>query len=87
MEPVKTKFTTFILKAPKGKENEVIDLPIARFKDKKNNDLVESCWKLSDEEIKTIIKTKRIYFACWGVSHPPMLLQTKSLGNEGNIDE
>jgi hypothetical protein len=87
MKPVKNKFTTFILKAPKGKENEVFDLPIARFKDSNNLDLVESCWELSEKEIQTIIKTKKIFFACWGVTHPPILLQTKSLGNEGNIDE
>lgn len=77
MKPVKTKNTNSILKAPKDSEN-VIDLPITRLKYNDGQNAVESCWELSEDELQKIIETKKIYFVCMGVTHPPILLSTES---------
>lgn len=51
MKPVITETTNTFLKAPL--ENpEVIDLPITRFKFDNGTIGIESCWELSEEELK-----------------------------------
>lgn len=77
MKPVETKNTNSILRAPEGSDN-VIDLPITRLKYEDGSNAVESCWELSEEELKKIIETKKIYFVCMGVTHPPILLSAES---------
>lgn len=77
MKPVKTKNTNSILKAPEGND-DVIDLPITRLNYTDGQNAVESCWELSDEELKKVLETKKIYFVCMGVTHPPILLCPES---------
>ncbi|WP_143314211.1 hypothetical protein [Clostridium sp. HBUAS56017] len=77
MKPVKTENTNSILKAPKG-SNDVIDLPITRLNYGDGSKAVESCWQLSEKELELVMKTGKIYFVCMGVTHPPILLSTKS---------
>jgi hypothetical protein len=77
MKPVKTQNTNSVLKAPEDSEN-VIDLPITRLKYNDGQNAVESCWELSEEELKNVIETKKIYFVCMGETHPPILLSAKS---------
>lgn len=77
MRPVKTENTNSILKAPK-EGTSVVDLPITRLEYSNGSNAVESCWELSEEELNRIIKTKKVYFVCMGVTHPPILLSTKS---------
>lgn len=77
MKPVKTKNTNSILRAPEGSE-DVVDLPITRLKYEDGSNAVESCWELSEDELQKIIETKKVYFVCTGVTHPPILLSSKS---------
>lgn len=78
MKPVKSKDTNSILKAPKGQEDSVMDLPITRLEYKDGSCAVESCWELSNEELAIIKETGKIYFVCMGATHPPILLSAKS---------
>ena len=77
MRPIKTKNTNAVLKAPPDSAN-VIDLPITRIRYEDGTQAVESCWELTEEEIKKITETKRIYFICVSVTHPPILLSVES---------
>ncbi|MBN7576012.1 hypothetical protein C1H57_12505 [Clostridium sp. 2-1] len=77
MKPVKTENTNSILRAPEGSDN-VIDLPITRLKYNDGQNAVESCWELSEEELKKVLETKKIYFVCMGVTHPPILVSAES---------
>jgi len=78
MKPVKTEFTNSTLKAPIGSEN-VVDLPITKLEYTDGPSAVESCWELSKEELDKVNETGKIYFACMGTTHPPILLSVKSL--------
>lgn len=77
MKPIKTKNTNSILRAPEG-NNDVIDLPITRLKYEDGSNAVESCWKLSQEELEHVKETGKVYFVCMGQTHPPILLSTRS---------
>lgn len=75
MTPIKTKNTNGILK---GTSKDVVDLPITRFRYADGTPAVESCWKLSKEELEEINKTGVIFLKCFGHTHAPILLSTKS---------
>lgn len=77
MKPIIDKNTNSVLKAPKGND-DVSDLPITRIEYPDGLKAVESCWELSEEELKTIMDTKKIYFVCMGITHPPILLSVES---------
>jgi hypothetical protein len=77
MKPIETSSTNSILKAPQDSEN-VIDLPITRLQYMDGTHAVESCWEMSEEELEIVKKTGRVYFACFGQTHPPILLSAKS---------
>ena len=77
MKPIKTKNTNSILKAPEGSEN-VVDLPITQLKYTDGSFAVESCWKLSKEEVEKVKETGKVYFICMGRTHPPIFLSSKS---------
>lgn len=78
MKAVKTEKTNSTLKPPEGSKN-VIDLPITRLVLYDGCPAVESCWELSKEELEKVKETGKIYFACMGEIHPPILLSVKSL--------
>ena len=62
--------STIKLGAPKGQEKEVGNLHV--YTDKKK---CISCWELTDEEIKTLQKTKKIYVGVFsGSTQPPIFL-------------
>lgn len=72
--PVKFNGANSELKAPKGvDEISCSDLPVF-----KNGINCVSCWEFSEEELKEIIETKRIYVSIWfGKTQPPMFLGTE----------
>jgi hypothetical protein len=76
MKPIKTELCTDIIYGD-GKNI----LPVTKIKF--NDDIIgiESCCKLSDEELKDIIKTKRIYFLYISETHPPIALSTKTFAS------
>ena len=78
MKPVKTEFTNSALKAPEG-STDVEELPISRLVAPGGYAAVESCWELSKEELEKVKESGKIYFACMGETHPPILLSVKSL--------
>lgn len=78
MEPIETKSTNLVLKAPEGQEKDVKDLPVARFQ-WCNYPAIESCWKLSPEELEEVKKTGVIYFDCIGMTHPPICISATSI--------
>ena len=70
MKPIDFTESTLKLGAPKGQEKEVGDLHV--YTDKKK---CISCWELTDEEIKTLQKTKKIYVGVFsGSTQPPIFL-------------
>lgn len=74
MIPVKTDTTNCILKGPTP---DVMDLPVTRYETEKGIPAVESCWQLSEEEIREVIRSGKIYFSAWGQTHPPICLSTE----------
>lgn len=74
MKPIKTDTTNSILK---GSDN-VDDLPITRLEFSDGTHGVESCWKLSKEELERVKETGKVYFLAVGDTHPPILLSAKS---------
>lgn len=67
MNPVNFKFQNGVLSPPKGMEEEVVPLPI--FHD---GEWTVSCWEVTDAEIEEISKTKRVWLAVQGKTHPPL---------------
>ncbi|MBU3107169.1 hypothetical protein [Clostridium gasigenes] len=83
MKPIKTKTSNSILRGSEGAP-KVIDLPITRLQGPNGEQLVESCWELSKEELNEVSKTGKIYFLCVGATHPPILLSTSPAVEEGD---
>lgn len=75
MKAVKTETSNCILK---GNSDDVIDLPVTRLVYGDGTHAIESCWVLSEEEMNEVQKTGKVYFRCFGDTHPPILLSTKS---------
>lgn len=79
MRPVKTNTSNFVLI---GKDENVVDLPVTRVQFDDGTIGVESCWELNDEELKEIVKTKRMYFCCLAPTHAPSALSVYSVIQE-----
>ncbi|MPW25967.1 hypothetical protein GC105_09205 [Alkalibaculum sp. M08DMB] len=75
MKPIITETTNSILTS---NFEDVIDLPITRINYGDGNVGVESCWKLSPEELEEVNKTGVIYFVCVAPTHPPICLSPYS---------
>lgn len=80
MKPVNTETTNAILKGTEG--SGVIDLPITRLQGPNGEPMVESCWELSEEELKEVINGEKVYFLCMGHTHPPILISSSSAVEE-----
>jgi len=53
----------------------VYSLPIHRWRDLDGVPQVMSCWKLSESELKAVNESGGlIWFNCWGMTHPPMVI-------------
>ncbi|SCJ52353.1 Uncharacterised protein [uncultured Clostridium sp.] len=74
MKPIETNTSNCILTGGEG----VADLPVTRGMFN-GSPVVESCWKLSHEEIEEVKRTGLVYFVCEGHTHPPILLATESI--------
>jgi hypothetical protein len=61
-----------------GGRPDIYDLPIARFEYSDGQRAVESCWKMTLGERLRALFLGKIYFQCWGNTHPPILLSTAS---------
>lgn len=79
MIPIETSTTNCILK---GKTPDVMDLPVTRFELGKGIPAVQSCWQLSDEELKEVNKTGKIYFSIYGNIHPPICISAEPIVKE-----
>lgn len=70
MKPVKFKEHNRVLTAPKGKEEEVGELPIWT-----NGVQCVSCWELDDAEVAEIVKNKSVWLGVMtGQTQPPVWL-------------
>jgi len=77
MKPIHTNTTNCIAGA-EGYE----DLPLTRFVGG-----YETCWKLSEEELKEVQKTGKIYISILSDIIPPMAVETETtLMIEGDAD-
>lgn len=72
MRPIMTTNTNSVLKSCKPNTEE---LPIRRIEYSDGIRVIESCWQLTEEEIKTIAETGKIYLMALGETHPPVLLK------------
>lgn len=70
MIPIKKGHTNDILKAPRGLEDRVMDLPITRFA---NNGGIASVWKVERfwDRFKLFF-TGQVTFHCSNPTHPPI---------------
>lgn len=80
MKPITTSTTNCILK---GTSPDVLDLPVTRFTIG-DTPAVESCWKLSKEELDKIMTTGKVYFSIYGNTHPPICLSVDPIVEEGD---
>lgn len=78
MEPTKTEYTNCMLLAPPGAEETVEALPVARGSYPNGQKFVESAWRLTWRERWRVLWSGLIYFTSWGVTHPPIRLDTYS---------
>lgn len=81
MKPIETSTTNCILK---GTSPDVVDLPVTRFELSNGVPAVQSCWELSEEELKEVVKNGRVYFAIYGTTHPPICMSTQPIIEEGD---
>ena len=74
MKPIRNENTntTYIRK-------DCNDLPGAAYEYDDGTKAIETCWELSDEELKIINETKKIYVQQEGETLPPMALTIKSV--------
>ena len=82
MKPIKRKTTNTIFKRP-----DCFDLPGTRYKYSDETPAIETCWELSEEELKKIIKTKKIYIQQEGETLPPMAVSVNSVLANGEENE
>lgn len=65
-----------VLRAPTPEDaaaGTVYDLHVHRYRDLDGNPNIISKWKLSPEELATVIENGgELWFGCWGQTHPPM---------------
>ncbi len=79
MRPVKFSEANGSLSRPEGTTREECNLlPVFR-----NGTEIISCWKLTDEDLKRIFETKRIWLRVWGDTHAPLSLDSQSPFEEG----
>lgn len=79
MNAIRTNSTNGVLR---GNGEDVYDLPVTNLVYEDGTPAVESCWELSQEEIDEVARTGRIYFRCFGRTHPPILLSAHSAVEE-----
>ena len=75
MEGIAFKEQTALLAAPRGQKGKVYDLPIKRIQYSDGTPAVISCWQASWKERLAILFTGRVWFFCFGHTHPPILLK------------
>ena len=74
MKPIRNEHTdaTFV-------REDCNNLPGATYQYEDGTPAIETCWKLSDEELKIINETKMVYVQQEGKTLPPMALTVKSV--------
>jgi hypothetical protein len=72
MKPVDFAEANCRLRAPEGMDN-CVDLPFCK-EEHEGLLIATSCWELSEEEVESIIKSKRVIVQVTGNSFPPMRL-------------
>ncbi len=83
MHPIDFPESNKVLTAPTGKEGEVNDLPVCETFDSNGDAMVVSVWEPTDEEIEALILHRKLYFMCWGHTHPPITLSLQNLFGAG----
>lgn len=61
----------------------VYDLHVMRYRDFDGVPNLLTCWELSDAEVETIIRTRRIWHNAWGTTVSPMFLTGHTPFGEG----
>ena len=73
MKPIGFKESNQVLSAPKGREEEVDQLPV--FVD---NTQYVSCWKLTEDDLEKLKSDPRIWLGVLSKGHPPVYLLAES---------
>lgn len=82
MNPIKRKSTNTIFKRP-----DCFDLPGSKYIYNDGTPAIETCWELSDEELKKLKKSKKIYIQQEGATLAPMNVSVNSVLPYGEDDE
>lgn len=78
-EPVKFQGANHTLGAPKGMEEEVLQLPCRVPITREEDQVIQSCWELTDDEVEYICRHKKIRLTVIGLIHPPIALHVNPL--------
>lgn len=78
MKPIRTKTTN---RTYTGKGCEALPATAVKFADGKV--AVEACFELTDDEVKEIKRTGKIYITFTGETIIPFMLNTKSINSSG----
>ena len=74
MKPVPFEGSNGILRAPPGREGDVLDLPVMFGYDPSAGvPIVVSVWELTEAEIRAVVLSRRMRFSAYGHTHPPIL--------------
>ena len=83
MRPVKFSEANGSLSRPDGTTKDDCGLlPVFR-----DGETVISCWSLTDEDLKQIFETKRIWLRVWGTTHAPVCVQVVKPFEERTDDD
>ena len=74
MIPVKTKHSNLTLI-----DEDCGELPATLVINNAGQKELETCWELSDDDLKHIIENRKIYIYTMGLTVPPMLITAESL--------
>jgi len=77
MNPINFSQSNLSLTVPEGEEDRVQPLHVCRTSDEEG-DYVISCWKGGLIDRLRFLLTGKVWFWCWGSTHPPICLDTKS---------
>lgn len=73
MKAIKTDTTNTVFTA-----KDCFDLPGTRYKYEDGSPGIETCWELTDDEVKEIVKNKRVFVYVLGETVQPMFVAAHS---------
>lgn len=92
MKPIHFEFENTNITKPEGwTDEQCVPLPAYTGKDTEGNDVIISCWELTDEEFEQLSKTRKVWLGVMGKQTPPAWLAVQSpfeiIDNQNKIEQ